>query len=145
MLSAASLCFSAVSVEQISKIIDMTFIWEYLDLSSAYSLLILMFSMSLFLARDFGRTKKNLEKRTDELSQLNLELEDRVSQRTSELAEANAALEEQYGKLQASRDQIQKAHAGAASGSRRARAGSSTFGSVGKDGLIGEPGGRDRT
>jgi len=99
-----------VAIENLSKIVDVAFVWEYWNLSSAYSFLVLMFSMSLFLARDFGRTKKNLEKRKDELSQLNLELEDRVSQRTAELAEANASLEEQYIKLQESRDYIQKAH-----------------------------------
>ncbi len=99
-----------IAIEQLSKIINVTIIWEYFDLSAAYSMLILMFSMSMFLARDFGRTKTNLEKRTAELTQLNLELEDRVSQRTTELAGANASLEDQYGKLQASRDQIQKAH-----------------------------------
>ena len=75
----------------------------------------LLLSMSVFLSRNFARTNKNLERQSNALRQLNLELEDRVEERTAELAEANDALEtknaqlsESYGKLDSAHTQLQE-------------------------------------
>ena len=75
----------------------------------------LLLSMSVFLSRNFARTSKNLERQSNTLRQLNLELEDRVEERTAELAEANDALEtknaqlsESYGKLDSAHTQLQE-------------------------------------
>jgi len=75
----------------------------------------LLLSMSVFLSRNFARTSKNLERQSNALRQLNLELEDRVEVRTTELAEANDALEtknaqlsESYGKLDSAHTQLQE-------------------------------------
>jgi len=75
----------------------------------------LLLSMSVFLSRNFARTSKNLERQSNALRQLNLELEDRVEERTAELAEANDGLEttnaqlaESYGKLDSAHTQLQE-------------------------------------
>ncbi|MFA9453217.1 MAG: hypothetical protein ACERK6_04810, partial [Candidatus Aminicenantaceae bacterium] len=75
-----------------------------------YAFLILLLSMSVFLARSFAGSKKDLKQRSEELERLNIELEDRVEQRTNELAEANKSLESHNVELEASRNEIQTAH-----------------------------------
>ena len=59
-----------------------------------YGILTLLISMSVYLARSFAKTNKDLEKRSNELHQLNVELEERVEERTSELATANTQLQQ---------------------------------------------------
>ncbi|MFC2141721.1 ATP-binding protein [Acidobacteriota bacterium] len=75
-----------------------------------YAFLILLLSMSVFLARSFAWSKKDLKRRSEDLERLNIELEDRVEQRTKELAEANTSLESRNVELEASRNEIQTAH-----------------------------------
>ncbi len=75
-----------------------------------YAFLILLLSMSIFLARSFAGSKKALKRRSEELERLNIELEDRVEQRTMELAEANTSLEGRNIELETSRNEIQQAH-----------------------------------
>ena len=75
-----------------------------------YGSLVLLISMSVYLAFKFARTNTSLEKRSHELQQLNVELEDRVTQRTGELAKANKVLEKQNLDISDSRNKIQVAH-----------------------------------
>ena len=75
-----------------------------------YGTLVFLISMSAYLSWKFARTNISLEKRSKELQQLNIELEDRVAQRTKELAEANKILEKQNLDLSESRNEIQVAH-----------------------------------
>lgn len=75
-----------------------------------YATAFLMVTMAVYLAQRFAKTNRDLARKSDELRQLNIELEDRVAQRTEELAEANRALEKHNVDLTASRDQIRKAH-----------------------------------
>ena len=58
-----------------------------------YGFLGLLISMSVYLARDFAKTNKNLETQSAELQHLNTELEHRVTQRTEALSTANSTLE----------------------------------------------------
>jgi signal transduction histidine kinase len=67
-------------------------------------------TMAAYLAQRFANTNKDLERRSDELMRLNIELEERVGKRTQELADANRALETHNVDLTASRDKIEKAH-----------------------------------
>jgi signal transduction histidine kinase len=73
-----------------------------------YSMLVIMISMSVFLARTFAQTNKNLQERSNELHQLNVALEDRVTQRTTELAEANQGLERRNVELQETYNELRQ-------------------------------------
>lgn len=75
-----------------------------------YGSLVFLISMSMYLAWKFARTNTDLETRSKELQQLNVELEDRVTQRTSELAKANETLKSQNLDISDSRNKIQVAH-----------------------------------
>jgi len=75
-----------------------------------YAMLVIMISMSVFLARTFAQTNKDLEKRSNELLTLNIELEDRVKQRTTELAVSNQQLEKRHVEVNESHNRLQAAH-----------------------------------
>lgn len=75
-----------------------------------YGSLVLLISMSMYLAWKFARTNTDLETRSKELQQLNVELEDRVTKRTGELAKANETLKNQNLHISDSRNKIQVAH-----------------------------------
>lgn len=77
---------------------------EYVEL---YGVLGFLISMSVYLARSFAQANKSLEKQlaqvsalSEELRQLNEELEDRVKQRTRELENANAQLQQRTEELE---------------------------------------------
>ena len=101
-----------VTIEMMCKLAELPFPWgeNYVYAIPHYGIIGLLFSMSVFLARNFSQTKKDLEKRTQELQRLNVELEERVAKRTKELADANIVLEQKNIELGQSRDEIQEAH-----------------------------------
>lgn len=101
-----------VMIEMICKLAELPFPWKenYVNAIPHYGILGLLFSMSVFLARNFSQTKKDLERRTQELQKLNVELEERVGRRTKELADANSVLEQKNIELERSRDEIRAAH-----------------------------------
>jgi signal transduction histidine kinase len=75
-----------------------------------YAMTFLLVMMAAYLAQRFAKTSRDLARRSEELRQLNIELEGRVAKRTEELAEANRALEKHNIDLTESRDEIKKAH-----------------------------------
>ena len=78
--------------------------------TTAFAVLAILVSMSVYLSWRFARMNTALEKKKEELEILNRELEERVAQRTKELAEANKSLEEFSLNLSESRNEIQVAH-----------------------------------
>ena len=90
-------------------------IWPDLPMNFAialvsFGILGLLISMSLFLSRSFALTHKSLERKTNELGKLNVELEDRVERRTAELAAANNTLETKNAQLSESYKKLDTAH-----------------------------------
>ena len=69
-----------------------------IELIYSYGVLGSLISMSVYLARSFGKTNTDLEQRSNELSQLNEELEDRVEQRTAELRRRNEFIRRTFGR-----------------------------------------------
>jgi len=96
------------SYQMISSILDQS--PDDIGYPYAYGVLASLISMSVYLARRFAQTNKDLEKQSSALRQLNVELEDRVEKRTAELAKSNQSLETKNVQLAESNNQIQTAH-----------------------------------
>jgi len=104
-----SLLIVAAVYENIMDIFEFTPILGVKNPGS-YASLFPMIGMSLALAQNYAATKKNLIRKTEDLHNLNLELEARVEQRTVELDKANQALAKQNLDLEESRNNIESAH-----------------------------------
>jgi len=89
----------AASYENLAALNLIPLLYNPLDLPVAlFSLLSLAMSVSIYLARDFAQTNKDLEKQSTELQQLNVELEDRVKQRTEALQQRNEFIRDVFGR-----------------------------------------------
>ena len=71
-----------------------------------YGILGLLISMSLFLARNVGRNRRELERQLGQVRELSSQLERKVEERTRELSAKNVALEDTLNQLRETQNQL---------------------------------------